>query len=135
MVAVCVICSGCACKKQREASCHQTAMELPLSSINVALHSDLPLLPSIKKSSQYTLDQKRVVYQMTAALDFVQVVAYLKDTSESLGWRLIDEFIIDDQFYATFDRPTKRMMIHAQQQSKRFGSPLVIARLCVSARD
>jgi hypothetical protein len=133
MVAVCVICSGCACKKQKEASCHHTAVKLPLSSITVALHSDLPLLPSVKKSSQCSLDQKRTVYQMTAALDFVQAVAYLKDTSESLGWRLIDEFVIDDQFYATLDRPTKRMMIHAQ--SKHSGSPSVTARLCISLRD
>jgi len=135
MVAVCIICSGCATKKQKEAPCHKVAMELPASPINVALHSDLPILPSIKRSSQYSFDSKRSVFEMTAAIDFVQAVAYLKDISESLGWRLIDDFSYNDQFYATFDSPTKRMMIHAQRQGKRSGSPLVTVRLCVSKRD
>lgn len=137
MVTVCVMFSGCAAKRQQEDSCNKKGKNPPVpvmleSPFNVALYSDLPFLPSLQNTKVLKLDNRRSVFEMQSAIDYVQAVAYIKDISESLGWRLIDDFLLKDHFYATFDRPTKRMIIHVQQQSTCFGQSLVMVRMAVS---
>ena len=133
-IAIFIMCSGCVCKKKQQNSLQSIVSEgsvaLPFEE---ALYSDLPFLPCRKNSCKYIIDKKRTVFEFDSTINFFNAIKYLKNSSESLGWRLIDEFSFNDQLYMSFDRPTKKMMIHSQEIIMHPGPSFVKTRLCITS--